>query len=159
MPEQIDFLQPRYETIGGDNDKSHYPYSPWELGDILAVEKDGELYGVFSKYVASARKVFEKEAKMMPHLFKLLKWWERTGVNFPSYVKDKSGVYEVADWKNVESYDVIYPDNRIRGERYRGWLTVGNVKDGLYPFFYDADTFEPATETEFTEYTNKQSHG
>jgi len=43
MDKQIDYSRPRYETIGGKDDESHYPGSPWEIGDILAVEKDGDI--------------------------------------------------------------------------------------------------------------------
>src|ERR1043166_9899190 len=92
-------LAPRWEVI------ADYPYSPWEIGDILCADKEGELHGIDGiisscGYPASEKKVLVADAEACPNIFRPLNWGVRRMANeMPKYIKDKSGrAVEISEW-------------------------------------------------------------
>lgn len=87
-------LKPRYKLI------ALYPQCQWELGEILIVESDGELYSPIGGYVQSKYIVKEKEALKYNSIFKLLDWWmDRKIEELPEYVKYPSGRIIKPKWE------------------------------------------------------------
>lgn len=99
-PEEL--LNPRYEVV------ALYPYSPFEVKDILHVDGGGELFGKATGYVPSKVKVMEEEAKELPHLFRKLAWHERRKLDdikqvqylkYFSLSRQTYVIVKVGDWR------------------------------------------------------------
>lgn len=79
-PEEL--LKPRYKLI------ADYPGCGYEVGTILEVAEDGELYSRIAGYQLSVVKIMESEVIKFSHLIHKLEWWEdREERELPKYIR------------------------------------------------------------------------
>lgn len=102
-----DLMKPRYKVIAA------YPNYTFDIGGILIVADDGELYSENEGYCSLAGRVFKEDADKYPHLFKKLEWWEDLKPKqLPKYVKwNQGGIFEVVNWRsnpNTAQLDGVY---------------------------------------------------
>jgi hypothetical protein len=128
---------PRYEVI------AEYPQGAWAIGTILVPDENGEMYSKKHGYSQSSICLFLEDIDKYPHLFRKLKWWELIPKqSLPEYVKGRlldsigNGVFKVV-WKV---------------ERKTLWVREHDHK--CFSYFLDCD-LQPATESEYKEYINK----
>ena len=131
-------LVPRYRVI------ADYPGCPFEIGTILLVDADGELYSDMHGFAQSAVKIMEKEAKRFKHLVEPLPWYaERRPEEMPQYLrfqKDEE-VYKIEKWdmKHLVGFIDI---NRRQGCSLLTWKPEHG--------------YVPATETEYNAYLSSK---
>ena len=83
-PDQL--LEPRYII------KNDYPGCPYEIGSILHVDHEGELYSKECGYSQTAVRIMQHEADRFTHLIGKLHWWEgRSTEDLTEWVKNASG--------------------------------------------------------------------
>jgi hypothetical protein len=76
-----------------------------------------------------------------PHLFRLLKWWERVPVNeLPKYIKS-----ETTDVVANVEYELCGDTMYAKNTRSEFWHNLADYADGTIP----------ATEAEYTDYINQ----
>lgn len=152
MSTTITVLSERVKCIGENN--KHYPGSPFEIGDILVLDKyaDGkEKYGLFND------KKFPEFASILllksvvddhPHLFQKLDWWqELTPEQIPDYLKEsdplEGGGSVVWVYKNKKDFDYVPSHHAID-------LKLKNDKRSIHLQY-----LKPATKEEYDLYTQK----
>jgi hypothetical protein len=129
-----ELLKPRYKVING------YPRSPFEVGVVLVVAEDGELYSIEHGYFPSSTIVREEEAKQYPNIFRSLQWWEG---------REIAGMYvRFGEKDTVHSYYQL--KEPLEGGVYGFWMMQGNLDEYCYPL----NGCHPATEQEYLEFIN-----
>lgn len=108
-----DLMTSRYKVI------NLYPYCQWEVGYILHVDADAELYGVDTGYPWSKYKVLQGEADKYPNIFQPLPWYaERVLEDMPEYIKHLDGSINRA-----RTHLIAVPENDFFGFKdYEGEL-------------------------------------
>lgn len=148
--EVSELLKPRVKCIG--NDKWHYPFSPYSVGQILYKVKNEPDSGS-GFWSADTYSIAKDDFKLdhiclnpldYPHLFKPLAWYEeREASEMPRYLKDKDGVYEMKDYESNGDIKTFMVYNYQAQRRGSGWSLLGE---------YALKYFDPATETEYNQY-------
>jgi hypothetical protein len=137
-PEQL--LRPRYKSI------ADYP------SNILPIDHITDINGV-DIAVRSSIEFFDR----YPHLFKKLDWWEDRKIEeMPSYLKQED---------MIDSRGNSIPDKVIKVSKH--WASTGTHPYGNFKAFSSSEVpnsqlysqmyfgWEPATEEEYNNYTNK----
>jgi hypothetical protein len=130
-----ELLKPRYKVI------ADYPGCPYEIGTILYVDDEGELFSPIAGYAPSIIKIMESEASKFNHFLKPLQWWEDRELDqMPRYVKC-----------------IATPDQKIMpGDVFKlAWIEPGWGTDHVHTIFLYTNCYIPATESEYNTYTNK----
>ncbi len=144
-----DLMKPRYKVI------ADYPHSVDEIGHIITIE--GERYFTLSNaskstqvYPVDKRRTTSEYYNRYPHLFELLPWYVERSVE---------------DLQSVKYLKLVY-NNRIqylhKVERFNGENLHGQP---LYEYYNKVNhlstacvsELEPATESEYTQFTNQIS--
>lgn len=106
-----DLLKPRYKL------KIRYPHYPFD-GDILFVDKDGELYHETEGYCQSIYKIMESDAKESK-CFALMFWWEERK-------ESEIGWIEYLVWKNKDGKESPFKLMKLNHKRrIAEWNTQG----------------------------------
>lgn len=143
-PEEL--MKPRYKVV------ADYFFSPFEIGDIIAVDEANSVHLTTVQYhnVVGEEAKFEKRYRTQtlnkyPHLFKAMYWWEdRKSEDMPKYVKRQrfSGYTEVLRVLDPScNYRVFGHEPNTIEHRF------------VYP---DASGYLPATESEYLQYVEAQ---
>lgn len=136
-----ELLQRRYKILAPG-----YPYCPWEVGSILHVDCDGELFSKQAGYPLSRRMVMASMADGYPNIFEPLPWWkERKVEDMPGYVK-RTYNGEVLEFSRFKLEYRAYEDAPLE-------YIAGS---------YHISLFEPATASDYNAYlqtTNPLNNG
>jgi len=133
-----ELLIPRYLCESPTD--SHYPYSPFKVGDILTLN---QISGNGSNCCTINGVVYSEAAlNKYPHLFRRLEWWEfRDEKDMPEYVRygdwrQPHTIYRIVQY-NPKGYNGLYPCAIAENNR---------VKDYFLPHFNNSF---PATKEEY----------
>lgn len=133
-------MRPRKKVI------APYPGSPFNDGNILYYDDEKIEAGFWYSTSESGQRFYIQDPHLYPHLFKPLAWWEeREATEMPEYVKAESGKIFLSKWKIKEALKMVLYDapNELQCEEYY-------VTPKVMCFF------EPATESEYTEYLKQK---
>lgn len=142
-------LSPRYKVI------ADYPGCPYDIGAILHVDGDGELFSPTLGYSWKLVRIMQISANKFPHLIKPLQWWGyRQPEEMPMYLKRDLENYGGILEGEPEIY-VVKEHFKLHGRPGFDYCKDSFISVNGQASDYGYRAFLPATESDYIAYINQ----